>query len=158
MVFSCATASNRAGTGCLKSSSAQGFRGNNALEFHQYPLAQTCDPPAHHSVKVRCRSLPDPLRQCQAGPVPGGASAGRGQCQAGRVVKDPRPDATLVQPIQETAPMTRPAHRNCNTEVDFRGEKRSNPTHASVTDPDARLFWRAPGAGDAVLHGAYMDG
>jgi transposase len=26
-----------------------------------------------------------------------------------------------------------------NTEVDFRGEKRSNETHASTTDPDARL-------------------
>ena len=46
--------------------------------------------------------------------------------------------------------MTRPAHRNCNTEVDFRGEKRSNPTHASVTDRDVRLFKKSPGTG-AVL-------
>ena len=67
-------------------------------------------------------------------------------------------DQTPDQPIQETAPMTRPAHRNRNAEVDFPGENHSNATHASVTDPDARLFWRAPGAGDAVLHGAYMDG
>ena len=59
----------------------------------------------------------------------------------------PRPDETPDQPIQETAPMTRPAHRNRNTEVDFRGEKRSNATHASVTDPDARLFKKSPGAG-----------
>jgi transposase len=58
-----------------------------------------------------------------------------------------RPDQTPDQPIQETAPMTRPAHRNRNTEVDFRGEKRSNATHASVTDPDARLFKKSPGAG-----------
>ena len=33
-----------------------------------------------------------------------------------------------------------------NAEVNFRGEKRSNATHASVTDPDARLYKKAPGA------------
>ena len=27
-----------------------------------------------------------------------------------------------------------------NAEADFRGEKRSNATHASITDPDARLY------------------
>lgn len=27
-----------------------------------------------------------------------------------------------------------------NTSVDFRGEKRSNDTHASTTDPDAMLY------------------
>jgi transposase len=37
-----------------------------------------------------------------------------------------------------------------NAEVDFRGEKRSNDTHASTTDPDARLFRKSRGAG-AVL-------
>ena len=31
--------------------------------------------------------------------------------------------------------------------VDFRGEKRSNKTHTSTTDPDARLFKKSPGAG-----------
>ena len=40
--------------------------------------------------------------------------------------------------------------RNRNAEVDFRGEKRSNATHASTTDPDARLFKKSPGTG-AVL-------
>ena len=52
---------------------AQGLPGDNALKFRQYPLAETCDPPAHHTMKVRCRSLLDPLHQCHAGPVPGGA-------------------------------------------------------------------------------------
>jgi IS5 family transposase len=32
-----------------------------------------------------------------------------------------------------------------NGERDFHGEKRSNETHASVTDPDARLYRKGPG-------------
>jgi transposase len=32
-----------------------------------------------------------------------------------------------------------------NGERDFRGEKRSNQTHASTTDPDARLYRKGPG-------------
>ena len=36
-------------------------------------------------------------------------------------------------------------HRNA--EVDFKGEKRSNATHASTTDPDARLYKKSPGTG-----------
>lgn len=54
------------------------------------------------------------------------------------------------QTQKETEPMTRPTHRHRNTEVDFKGEKRSNATHASVTDPDARLYKKSPGTG-AVL-------
>ncbi|MBP6216160.1 MAG: IS5 family transposase [Luteimonas sp.] len=53
-------------------------------------------------------------------------------------------------PDTETTPMTRPAHRNRNAEIDFRGEKRANATHASTTDPDARLYRKSPGAG-AIL-------
>lgn len=34
----------------------------------------------------------------------------------------------------------RPTARGRNAERDFNGEKRSNPTHASTTDPDASLF------------------
>ena len=51
------------------------------------------------------------------------------------------------QPTAEPEPMTRPTRRNRNAEIDFRGERRSNATHASVTDPDARLFKKSPGAG-----------
>ena len=43
--------------------------------------------------------------------------------------------------------MTRPARRDRNAEVDFRGERRSNATHASTTDPDARLYRKSPGTG-----------
>ena len=50
----------------------------------------------------------------------------------------------------ETAPMPRPNRQNRNAEVDFRGEKRSNATHASTTDPDAQLYKKSPGTG-AVL-------
>ena len=41
----------------------------------------------------------------------------------------------------------RPATEGRNAEVDFRGEKRSNVTHASTTDPDARLYRKSPGQG-----------
>lgn len=37
-----------------------------------------------------------------------------------------------------------------NADIDFRSEKRSNATHASTTDRDARLYKKSPGTG-AVL-------
>jgi transposase len=46
----------------------------------------------------------------------------------------------------ETQPMPNIARQFRNAEVNYRGEKRSNATHASVTDPDARLYKKAPGA------------
>jgi transposase len=61
----------------------------------------------------------------------------------------PAPDSpTKDQPqANETDPMPRPTRQNRNAEVDFRGEKRSNTTHASTTDPDARLYKKSPGTG-----------
>jgi transposase len=50
----------------------------------------------------------------------------------------------------EIEPMPRKTSRNRNVEADFRGQKRSNATHASVTDPQARLYKKSPGAG-AIL-------
>ena len=47
----------------------------------------------------------------------------------------------------ETDPMSRPTHQNRNAEVNFRGQRRSNATHASTTDPDARLYKKSPGTG-----------
>jgi transposase len=38
-----------------------------------------------------------------------------------------------------------PAGGGRNAETDFRGKKRSNETHASTTDPDARLYRKGPG-------------
>lgn len=45
----------------------------------------------------------------------------------------------------ETDPMPRPTRPSRNAEVDFKGERRSNATHASTTDPDARLYKKSPG-------------
>jgi hypothetical protein len=38
-----------------------------------------------------------------------------------------------------------PADGGRNAEADFHGEKRSNETHTSTTDPDARLYRKGPG-------------
>jgi hypothetical protein len=55
--------------------------------------------------------------------------------------------ADTSQPQQtETPPMPDTARQTRNAEVNFRGKKRSNATHASVTDLDARLYKKAPGA------------
>jgi transposase len=66
----------------------------------------------------------------------------------------PTPDATAAdQPEQtqtETDPMPRHNRQNRNADFDFRGEKRSNATHTSTTDPDARLYKKSPGTG-AIL-------
>jgi hypothetical protein len=66
----------------------------------------------------------------------------------------PGPDTTAAVQTEttevETDPMPRPTRHSRNAEVDFKGEKRSNATHASTTDPDARLYKKSPGTG-AVL-------
>jgi hypothetical protein len=62
----------------------------------------------------------------------------------------PPANATAADPSQpqqtETQPMSDTPRQPRNAEVNFRGTKRSNATHASVTDPDARLYKKAPGA------------
>ena len=55
------------------------------------------------------------------------------------------PDTDQAQQT-ETQPMTDTPRQTRNPEVNFRGQKRSNATHASVTDPDARLYKKASGA------------
>ena len=60
----------------------------------------------------------------------------------------PPDNETPIDPDQSETAETAPMRRNSrNAEVDFKGEKRSNKTHASVTDPDARLYKKSPGAG-----------
>ena len=39
-----------------------------------------------------------------------------------------------------------------NGKVDFRGTRRSNDTHASTTNPDARLYRKSPGAGAKLCY------
>jgi transposase len=62
-------------------------------------------------------------------------------------------DGTLIEawaslksfkPKTEAAPAPPPDDPG-NPSVNFRGEKRSNATHASTTDPDARLYKKGPG-------------
>ena len=43
------------------------------------------------------------------------------------------------------APATEPPAAGRNAEVDFHGQKRSNDTHVSRTDPEARLYRKGPG-------------
>ena len=65
---------------------------------------------------------------------PMAGSGAAGQAQAGAQACDPAaPAATPV------------ADKGRNAEVDFHGQKRSNETHASVTDPDARLHRKGEG-------------
>ena len=45
-----------------------------------------------------------------------------------------------------------PADGGRNAERDFHGEKRSNDTHASTTDPDARLFRKGKGKEAKLCH------
>ena len=51
-----------------------------------------------------------------------------------------------AQACEPAAPAGTPvADKGRNAEVDFQGQKRSNETHASVTDPDARLYRKGDG-------------
>ena len=45
-----------------------------------------------------------------------------------------------------------------NPSVDFHGERRSNATHQSTTDPEARLLRKGKGKGQAGVHGPRPDG
>jgi len=60
-----------------------------------------------------------------------------------------REGQTPVEPqaCEPAAPAEAPAaaNKSRNAEVDFHGQKRSNETHASLTDPDARLYRKGEG-------------
>ena len=54
--------------------------------------------------------------------------------------------AREARACEAAAPVEMPAaDKSRNAEVDFHGQKRSNETHASVTDPDARLYRKGEG-------------
>jgi transposase len=68
-------------------------------------------------------------------------------------------DGTLIEawasqksfrPKEETGQKRRPPRSPKNPSVDFRGEKRTNETHESRTDPEARLYRKSRGTG-AIL-------
>lgn len=58
-----------------------------------------------------------------------------------------RPETALSETPAKPDQMPRNTKPCRNAEVDFKGEKRSNATHASTTDPDARLYKKSPGTG-----------
>jgi transposase len=60
---------------------------------------------------------------------------------------DTTPETAPSDIPAENDPMPRNTKPHRNAEVDFRGEKRSNATHASTADPDARLYKKSPGTG-----------
>ena len=60
------------------------------------------------------------------------------------------PAQTSPETAPETAPMTAAKPGDRNAEVDASGQKRSNATHASVTDPEARLYKKSPGTGASL--------
>lgn len=62
-------------------------------------------------------------------------------------MKSFRPKVEGEDPPEDGPP---PSGAGRNAEVNFRGERRTNETHASTTDPDARLFRKSRGTG-AVL-------
>lgn len=50
----------------------------------------------------------------------------------------------------------RPSPRGRNQAADFRGQKRKNDTHASTTDPDARLFRKSNGQASRLCYGGHI--
>ena len=62
-------------------------------------------------------------------------------------IPPPSPAPETLATEARTDPMPRSPRQNHNAEVDFRGKKRSNATHASRTDPEARLYKKSPGTG-----------
>jgi len=61
-----------------------------------------------------------------------------------RVAKENPVAHERVEPSR-TEPPAPPARGDRNPDVSFRGERRTNATHRSTTDPDARLARRGPG-------------
>jgi transposase len=49
-----------------------------------------------------------------------------------------------------------PSDGGSNPTVDFHGEKRSNATHESTTDPEARLAKKSPGVGAQLCHSGHV--
>ncbi|MDQ0391988.1 transposase [Labrys monachus] len=65
--------------------------------------------------------------------------------------KDDDGGSGSVPPASGAAPEGKPAGGR-NAERDFHGEKRSNRTHASTSDPDARLYKKGRGAAARLCH------
>ena len=82
-----------------------------------------------------------PKEPAGGGEPPAGSDAGPGGDDAVSAGPSPKtgPGQHDAAPAAEAAPAGR------NAEVNFHGQKRSNETHASRTDPEARLYRKGPG-------------
>ncbi len=67
-------------------------------------------------------------------------------------MKSVRPKDSGVERVSEGSDDGDPG----NPTVNYRGEKRSNETHQSVVDPEARLYKKSPGVGAKLSHGAHV--
>lgn len=70
--------------------------------------------------------------------------AGPGQ-DNGAATSEPTAGGSEAPALDGRAPAIEPPAAGRNAEVDFHGQKRSNETHASRTDPEARLYRKGPG-------------
>jgi len=65
----------------------------------------------------------------------------------------PPPGALASAPVGPASPPARPGR---NQARDWRGQKRSNETHASVTDPDARLARKSNGTASIMAYAGHV--
>jgi hypothetical protein len=82
------------------------------------------------------KSFP-PKGAAGGGEAPAGDDAGRDE--DGGAPSRAAPDQDEAAPAAEVPSAGR------NAEIDFHGQKRSNETHVSRTDPEARLYRKGPG-------------
>ena len=71
--------------------------------------------------------------------------------RAARTAETKTEDQPMTTSMTQEAE-TAPARQRRNEEVDFHGQKRSNATHASTSDPDARLYRKGKGKEAKLCH------
>jgi transposase len=115
----------------------------------QHGDASASEPAAAGPVQDGDVSTTEPAASGDASPAAqdGGLSASGGACpvqdDSATMQRAANDDASPSQDGGASA--TEPPAAGRNAEVDFHGQKRSNETHASRTDPEARLYRKGPG-------------
>src|SRR4051794_24613004 len=91
-------------------------------------------------------SPPSSIRPSCAATSRASTSPSTGPCEAWASHKSFKP--------KDAPPTAPPAGRN--TEVQFHGEKRSNETHASTTDPESRLYRKSNAAPAKLCYSGHL--
>ncbi len=65
--------------------------------------------------------------------------------------------AKSFQPKADAEPNRQPPDDPGNPSVDFHGERRSNATHQSTTDPEARLYKKSPGSAAKLCYMGHVE-